>query len=72
MILRIVSLLLLPALSRLAVAEVAPEITVLEEGYNVIAKIPCLQCPFLFQDTSKGQDEGWAQREDNNALVTFP
>jgi hypothetical protein len=72
MILRIATFLLVVTLGRLSTAEIAPEITILEEGYNVIAKIPCLKCPFLFQDTSKGQDGGWAQREDNNALVNLP
>ena len=72
MILRIATFLLVATLGRLAIAEIAPEITILEEGYNVIAKIPCMQCPFLFQDTSKGLNEEWTQREDNNALVNEP
>ena len=52
-----------------AVAEVTPEITTVAEGYNVIAKIPCIGCAFLYQDTSKGKDEPWMQRKDDNALV---
>ena len=51
------------------VAEVAPEITTVTEGYHFIAKIPCVGCPFLYQDTSKGIDELWAERKDENALV---
>ncbi|KAF1951263.1 hypothetical protein CC80DRAFT_454664, partial [Byssothecium circinans] len=50
-------------------ADVAPEITVVEEGYNVVAKMPCIGCPFLYQDTSKGKDEPWAQRSDGNSLL---
>jgi hypothetical protein len=55
-----------------AVAEVAPEITTVTEGYNFIAKIPCVGCPFLHQDTLKGSDEPWAERKDGNALVSSP
>lgn len=50
-------------------AEIAPDVTTLIEGYNLIAKLPCVSCPFLYQDTSKGNDGGWKQREDENALV---
>jgi len=50
-------------------AEIAPEITVVENGYNVVAKVPCLGCPFLFQDTSDGLNKPWTERKDNNALV---
>lgn len=53
-------------------AEVAPEITIVAEGYNVIAKVPCVECPFLYQDTSKGNDAPWTQRKDANALVPLP
>jgi hypothetical protein len=51
-------------------ADVAPEITTLAEGYNIVAKLPCLGCPFLYQDSASGQDEGWKVREDENALVS--
>jgi hypothetical protein len=51
------------------IAEVAPEITTVVEGYNFIAKIPCAGCPFLYQDTSKGLDELLTERKDENALV---
>ncbi|KAF1969085.1 hypothetical protein BU23DRAFT_245639 [Bimuria novae-zelandiae CBS 107.79] len=50
-------------------AEVAPDITVVEEGYNYIAKLPCLGCPFLFQDTSAALNEPWRTRKDDNALL---
>ncbi|PVI01055.1 hypothetical protein DM02DRAFT_613923 [Periconia macrospinosa] len=50
-------------------AQVAPEITVVEEGYNVVAKIPCIGCPFVYQDTSKGENKGWASRHDQNSLL---
>ncbi|KAF2269921.1 hypothetical protein CC78DRAFT_529082 [Lojkania enalia] len=53
----------------LAFADVAPEITTLEEGYGYVAKIPCLGCPFLYQDTSSGKDVPWSSREDDNALL---
>ena len=52
-------------------AEVAPEITTVAEGYNLIAKLPCIGCPYLYQDTSKGKDEPWTERKDDNALVHF-
>jgi hypothetical protein len=51
------------------VAEVAPEITTVTDGYNLVAKIPCIGCPYLYQDTSKGSDEPWITKEDNSALV---
>ncbi|KAF2000965.1 hypothetical protein P154DRAFT_191681 [Amniculicola lignicola CBS 123094] len=56
-------------------ADIAPEITALQEGYGYIAKFPCLECPFLFQDTSKGQKEPWTERRDDNSLllnITLP
>ncbi|KAI1596082.1 hypothetical protein A1F96_09918 [Pyrenophora tritici-repentis] len=51
------------------VAEVAPEITTVAEGYNIIAKLPCIGCPYLYHDTSLGRDVGWSQRKDDNALL---
>ncbi|KAI1516217.1 hypothetical protein Ptr86124_004754 [Pyrenophora tritici-repentis] len=51
------------------VAEVAPEITTVAEGYNIIAKLPCIGCPYLYHDTSLGRDVGWSQRKDDNALI---
>ncbi|KAG9194283.1 hypothetical protein G6011_04318 [Alternaria panax] len=50
-------------------AEIAREITTVAEGYNVIAKVPCIGCPFLYQDTSKGNDAPWIERKDDNALL---
>jgi hypothetical protein len=69
MIFRIAPLVAAFAIIRYVAAEVAPEITTVAEGYNVIAKIPCIGCPFLHQDTSQGSDAPWAQRKDDNALV---
>lgn len=69
MILRLAHLIIALDILQYAKAGVAPEITTVEEGYNLIAKIPCLQCPFLFQDTSKGTEEPWTERKDENALV---
>lgn len=75
MILRIVASPLLLAtllfLVHVGSAEVAPDVTVVEEGYNYIAKLPCRGCPFLFQDTSEGLNEPWGERTDDNALVRF-
>jgi hypothetical protein len=69
MVLRAVSLLATFRLLNSIHAEVAPEVTVVEVGYNYIAKLPCAGCPFLFQDTSGGMNEPWSEREDDNALV---
>lgn len=69
MVLRAVSLLATLCLFGATSAEVAPEVTVVEEGYNYIAKLPCAGCPFLFQDTSEGSNEPWGERTDENALV---
>lgn len=57
------------ALARTVINTVAPEITTVAQGYNIIAKLPCVGCPFLYQDTSKGSDEGWTTRTDESALV---
>ncbi|EUC51145.1 hypothetical protein COCMIDRAFT_31701 [Bipolaris oryzae ATCC 44560] len=67
--LRIAALVSAIAYFTFANAEVAPEITTVAEGYNVIAKVPCVECPFLYQDTSKGNDAPWTQRKDANALL---
>ncbi|CAI6332761.1 unnamed protein product [Periconia digitata] len=50
-------------------AQVAPEITVVEDGYNVVAMIPCVGCPLVYQDTSKGKNKGWSTRQDQNSLL---
>lgn len=60
------------AIASLCIADIAPEITTLEEGYGYVVKIPCLGCPFLYQDTSQGKDVPWSSREDDNALVSLP
>jgi hypothetical protein len=69
MILRIPLLLATASLINNAAAAVAPEITWIQDGYNFIAKLPCRQCPFLYQDTSQGERQPWSERKDNNALV---
>jgi hypothetical protein len=69
MILRITTLLAALSLGKSACAKVAPEITIVSEGYNIIAKLPCVGCPFLYQDTSDGQNGPWKTRSDENALV---
>jgi hypothetical protein len=69
MILRIASLIAALFLIKNAAAEIIPEITTLAEGYNLIAKLPCIDCPFLYQDTSAGEDGPWKSRQDENALV---
>ncbi|KAF3046992.1 hypothetical protein E8E12_010059 [Didymella heteroderae] len=50
-------------------ADVAPEITTLAEGYNYIAKLPCIDCPYLYQDTSNGENGPWMDRIDENVLL---
>ncbi|ORY09973.1 hypothetical protein BCR34DRAFT_567570 [Clohesyomyces aquaticus] len=57
------------SLLQLTYAGIAPEITTLEEGYNFILKLPCLGCPFLYQDTSTGEDRPWTERQDDNSLL---
>jgi hypothetical protein len=69
MIFQVVPLIAAFAIVRFVAAEVAPEITTVAEGYNVIAKLPCIGCPFLHQDTSQGSDAPWTERKDGNALV---
>lgn len=69
MILRILLLLATSLLINNAAAAVAPEITWIQDGYNLIAKLPCRNCPFLYQDTSQGEKQPWSERKDSNALV---
>lgn len=69
MILRSAALVGLLSSVTQVVANVAPDITTIAEGYNYIAKLPCIECPYLYQDTSKGEDGPWTGRIDNNALV---
>ncbi|KAF2278663.1 uncharacterized protein EI97DRAFT_371942 [Westerdykella ornata] len=52
-----------------SVARVAPMITWVEDGYNLIAKLPCVSCPFLYQDTSKGEDQRWSKKTAANSLL---
>jgi hypothetical protein len=49
--------------------DVASEITVLAEGHNLIAKLPCIGCPFVYRDPLSTQYLGWTTREAENALV---
>lgn len=60
---------LLSLVARNVAAAIAPDVTVFADGFNVIAKVPCAGCPFLYQDTSQGSNEPWAERKDENALV---
>ncbi|CAI9625054.1 unnamed protein product [Alternaria burnsii] len=69
MIFQVAPLIAAFAIVRFVAAEVAPEITTVAEGYNVIAKLPCIGCPFLHQDTSQGSDAPWTERRDDNALL---
>jgi len=69
MILRSATLIATCALWIGASAEIAPEITVISEGYNIIAKLPCVGCPFLYQETLEWRDGPWKTRDDDNALV---
>ncbi|KAF2028830.1 hypothetical protein EK21DRAFT_101569 [Setomelanomma holmii] len=69
MIVRIPVLVALLPLIQSAFGDVAPEINTVAEGYNVIAKLPCAGCPFLYQDTSHGNNGPWKTREDENALL---
>ena len=69
MIFQVAPLIVASAIARFVAAEIAPEITTVAEGYNVIAKLPCIGCPFLHQDTSQGSDAPWTERKDDNALV---
>ncbi|KAJ4993179.1 hypothetical protein SVAN01_01154 [Stagonosporopsis vannaccii] len=69
MILRTAALgALLTPLTRVS-AQVVPEITTLAEGFNYIIKLPCVDCPFLYQDTSEGENGPWVDRVDDNALL---
>ncbi|KAF2865507.1 hypothetical protein BDV95DRAFT_623790 [Massariosphaeria phaeospora] len=75
MILRAPLLLIAALVAPLCTADIAPEITTVAEGYSYIAKLPCLGCPFLFQDTSQGSNGPWTERKDHNALlfnITLP
>ena len=52
---------------------VAPEITVLEDGFNVVARIPCVGCPFLERDRDGdlNGEQAWRVREVENSLVSW-
>ena len=47
-------------------ADLVPEITTLADGHNYIAKLPCIDCPFLHRDEPNGP---WTTRNDENALL---
>lgn len=61
-------LLVLKAVTRV-LAHAAPDITTLAEGYSYIAKLPCVDCPYLYQDTSTSGNGTWTDRIDDNALL---
>jgi hypothetical protein len=69
MILRVATLIAACAFWIGVSAGAAPEITVVSEGYNIIAKVPCVGCLFVYQDSLEGQDGPWKTRDDGNALV---
>lgn len=50
-------------------SEGAQGVTWIQDGFNFIAKLPCIGCPFLYQDTSKGEKGPWTVKKDTNALV---
>ncbi|KAH6625377.1 hypothetical protein C7974DRAFT_425060 [Boeremia exigua] len=69
MILRIAALTsLLSVLTRVSAGN-EPAITTLAEGYHYIAKLPCINCPYLYQDATEGEDGHWIDRVDDNALL---
>lgn len=70
MILRTAVLAALLCVLRGVAADVAPEITTLADGYNYIVKLPCVGCPYLYQDTSEGENGPWVDRIDDSALVS--
>ncbi|KAF2851806.1 hypothetical protein T440DRAFT_467579 [Plenodomus tracheiphilus IPT5] len=76
MIFRLASIFaLISLLIENVVAEVAPEITTVSDGYQFIAKVPCSGCPYLSQDTFKGQNEPWTENNNENAKllnITLP
>ena len=61
--------LLLISLSRHVSAVASPDVTVLEEGYNVIVKLPCVGCPLFVENTEMGVQGVWEERTDENVLV---
>ncbi|KAF2628476.1 hypothetical protein BU25DRAFT_366258 [Macroventuria anomochaeta] len=69
MILRTIALIALFSAVAPVLADVAPDIITLVEGYNYIAKLPCIDCPYLYQDTSNGENGPWTDRIDENALL---
>jgi hypothetical protein len=72
MVLRFAYLISLLSVVTQVIADVTPAITTIAEGYNYIAKLPCIDCPYLYQDTSTGENGPWAERVDENALVLNP
>lgn len=69
MILRVYKIASILGVITQVIADVAPEITTLAEGYNYIAKLPCIDCPYLYRDTSNGENGPWTDRIDDNALL---
>lgn len=69
MILRASTLVRILSVVAQVTADVAPGITTIAEGYSYIAKLPCKDCPFLYQDTSNGKTGPWTDRIEDNVLV---
>lgn len=69
MILRSIALIELLSAVAQVLANVAPDITTIAEGYNYIAKLPCIDCPYLYQNTTTGENGPWTERIDENALL---
>ncbi|KAJ4370178.1 hypothetical protein N0V86_008914 [Didymella sp. IMI 355093] len=69
MILRAIAIAGVLGLTVRVSAHIAPEITTLADGYNYIAKLPCIDCPYLYQDISKGEKGPWVDRIDDNVLL---
>lgn len=69
MILRVYKIACFLGLITQVFANAAPEVTTLAEGYNYIAKLPCVDCPYLYQDNSNGENGPWKDRVDDNVLL---
>jgi len=54
---------------RLGKAELLSDITVLEEGYNVILGLECFGCPFFFKYALK-EDGPWEENDYETVLVS--
>ena len=66
MILRVTTIVTLLSTLWTVSANPVPEITTLADGHAYIAKLPCIDCPFLHRDQANGL---WTTRKDENALL---